>query len=158
MKADVRNSIFYIDDDIILYPCGHNVILYSQSDRSQRFIPGIEGTEGITCMNMNAGRRLLAVCETSSQAICSIYNIQKIVESIKEKKGQQSSIDPSVLKKRKIILAPDSEATQFLAVEFCPQNDKILATLSGAPDFTVNLWQWDKQRGTAQANLQILPG
>ena len=34
VKADVRNSVFYIDDDIILYPCGHNIILYSISDRS----------------------------------------------------------------------------------------------------------------------------
>ena len=80
--------MFFIDDSTVVYPCGHNVVFYSTSDRSQRFIPGIEGTEGITCLNMNQSKRLLAVCETASQAICSIYQVGKIIESIKEKKGQ----------------------------------------------------------------------
>jgi len=87
VKSDVQNSVFFIDDTTVVYPCGHNIVFYSTVDRSQRFIPGIEGTEGITCLNMNASKRLLAVCETASSAVCSIYQIGKIIESIKEKKG-----------------------------------------------------------------------
>jgi hypothetical protein len=87
---------------------------------------------------------MLAVCEKSNQAICSIYQISKVVESIKLKKGSQQPVDSSVISKRKILVMPDSESTEFLSVEFCPQNEKLVATLSGAPDYRVCLWQWDK--------------
>ena len=73
VKSDVQNSILFIDDTTLVYPCGHNIVFYSTVDKSQRFIPGIEGTEGITCINMSMSRRLLAVCETATQAVCSIY-------------------------------------------------------------------------------------
>lgn len=95
---------------------------------------------------MNSSKRLLAVCETANKAICTIYQISKVIECIREKKMAGNFVDPQVLnpKKKKVIVMPDSEATSFLSVEFCPQNDKIIATLSGAPDFKLNLWQWDK--------------
>ena len=111
VKSDVQNSIFYIDDNIVCYVSGHNVIFYNSNDKSQRFIPGIEGTESINCINMNPSRRLLLVCETATQAICSIYNISKVIESIKERKGSSAPVDSSVIKKRKILVMPDSEAT-----------------------------------------------
>jgi len=144
VKSDVQNAIFYIDDNITCYVSGHNIVFYNSNDKSQRFIPGIEGTETINCINMNPTRRLLAVCETATQAICSIYNITKIVESMKDRKGSGQPVDSSIIKKRKILVMPDSEATQFISAEFCPQNDKIIATLSGSPDFRIQLWQWDK--------------
>jgi hypothetical protein len=71
---------------------------------------------------MNANRRLLAVCETASKAICTIYQIGKVIESIREKKMAGNYVDPSVLnsKKKKVIVMPDSDSASFLSVEFCP--------------------------------------
>jgi len=71
----------------VLYPCGHNIVIYKTDDRTQRYIPGIEGSEGITALAMTANKKHLAVCERSNKAICSVYNVSKFLEGIKEKKA-----------------------------------------------------------------------
>jgi len=35
---------------VVAYPCGHNVIVYYISEKMQRFIPGIEGSQGISAL------------------------------------------------------------------------------------------------------------
>jgi len=72
-------------DNAVMYPCGHNVIIYCLDDKSQRYIPGIEGSMGITAMAVTENKQYLAVCERSNQAICSVYNIQKFLDSSKGK-------------------------------------------------------------------------
>jgi hypothetical protein len=123
-----------------MYTCGHNIVFYDSNTKSQRFIPGIEGTQAITSIGVNNTKKIIAVCERGTQAICSIYQINKIVESIKQKKGSQQPVDSSIISKRKVLVMTESTATDFLSVEFCPQNEKLVATLSGAPDYTVALW------------------
>ena len=44
LKGDVTNNCLFVDDNTVIYPCGHNVILFSMSERKQRYIPGIEGS------------------------------------------------------------------------------------------------------------------
>ena len=38
-KEDVKGNLFFLDHDVVVYPCGHNIVLYRIDDRSQRFIP-----------------------------------------------------------------------------------------------------------------------
>ena len=37
-------------------------------------------------MALTANRKALAVCEKASKAICSIYNVGKLLETLKDKK------------------------------------------------------------------------
>jgi hypothetical protein len=34
LKGDVSSNIHYIDDNHVLYPCGHNVVIFKLDDRS----------------------------------------------------------------------------------------------------------------------------
>ena len=65
VKSDVQGGLHCIDDNIIMYPCGHNIVFYDSNTKSQRFIPGIEGTESINTIALNSTKKILAVCETS---------------------------------------------------------------------------------------------
>jgi hypothetical protein len=42
---------------------------------------------------MNQSKRLLAVCETANKAICTIYQISKVIECIREKKMPGNFVD-----------------------------------------------------------------
>ena len=76
-----------MDDNIVVYPCGHNVIVYYMAAKMQRFIPGIEGSQGITALALSTSRKFLAVCEKGSNAICTVYNIGKFLEMSIEKRA-----------------------------------------------------------------------
>ena len=34
MKADVHNNLFFLSDTTILYPAGHNVIIYNTDEKT----------------------------------------------------------------------------------------------------------------------------
>lgn len=101
LKGDVKNNVIYLDDNIVCYPCGHNVVIYYMTEKMQRFIPGIEGSQGITALAVSPSKKFLAVCEKGANAICTVYNIGKFLELSVEKK--QQSIFDVPLKKRKIL-------------------------------------------------------
>jgi cilia- and flagella-associated protein 57 len=94
LKSDVKNGIHYLDDQRILYVCGHNVVIYSFEDKSQIFIPGTEGSEGISALSLSKSKRFLAVCEKSERAFCSIYDIHGFTSTSK---------DPNGAKRKKIL-------------------------------------------------------
>ena len=37
----MKNNLFYLDDQRVLYPAGHNVIIYNIDEKNQIYIPGI---------------------------------------------------------------------------------------------------------------------
>ena len=119
----------------LLYPCGHNVVIYSLEDKSQRFIPGIQGTDGITALALSSNKKTLAVCEKAVQAVCSVYNIDKVIKMLSEKKNIDFS---SVLRKRKVLTTHESEATHFISVDFCSQDERLLVTLGN--DCRIIVW------------------
>jgi hypothetical protein len=49
-RADVKDNVHYSEDGAVVYPAGHNVVLYSPESRSQRLIPGTLESEGITAL------------------------------------------------------------------------------------------------------------
>lgn len=108
---------------------------------SQSYIPGIEGSEGITTLALSPCKRLLAVCERAKQAICSIY-------------------DTTTFKRKKILTSTEYNACEFVAAAFnntaaFDQQSHYLITvtnhkLTGEPGCGVQLWYFDKQRFIAQ--------
>jgi hypothetical protein len=86
------------------------------------FIPGIDGSDGIVSMALSASRKNLAVCEKASKAICHVYNVGKILESMKDKKNA-GGLDQSIIKKKRLLVNSESNATHFISVDFCKQAD-----------------------------------
>ena len=63
MKSDVADNIFFLDDSQVVYPAGHNIVIYHMEEKTQRTYPCIEGSEGITAMALSENRKQLAVAE-----------------------------------------------------------------------------------------------
>ena len=125
----------------VVYPAGHNIILFHIEDRTQKVYPCIEGSEGITAMAIAHNRRTLAVAERSERTpLCTIYKIDDDRSEAEDRKT-----DGKVLKKRKVICSTEiSQHKSFVSMAFCPKNDKLLVTLSSEPEQTVYMWQVDK--------------
>jgi len=117
-----------LDDQTVLYPCGHNIIIYNIDDKSQKYISGIEGSEGISALALSPAKKFLAVCEKSERAICCVFDV-------------------TTLKRRKILTSTDYTSKEFVSVNFAPSNEKsLLVTLTAEPDIKVILWTWDKAK------------
>ena len=129
LKGDVTNNCCFVDDNTVIYPCGHNVILYSMNEKIQRYIPGIEGSQGITSLTISHSKKLLAVCEQSTNAVCTVYNIQKFMDTVRDKKSTTTYDVP--MKKRKILMTTEDSARKFISADFCAQNEKNIVTCSG---------------------------
>jgi len=96
-------------------------------DKSQKYISGIEGSEGITAMALSPAKKWLAVCERSDRAICCVY-------------------DTGTLKRKKILTSSECQAKEFVSVNFAPSNEKsMLVTLTSEP-YQIIIWTWDKAK------------
>lgn len=124
----MKQNIFFLDDQQLLYPCGHNIVIYNTDDKTQKYISGIEGSEGISALALSPSKRFLAVCEKAEKAVCSVFDV-------------------NTLKRRKILTSTDYNSKEFVSVNFAPSNEKsMLVTLTSEPDIRVILWIWDKAK------------
>lgn len=87
-RSDVASNVAYAEDGAVVFPAGHNIVLYSPDVRTQRLIPGTLESEGISAMAVSLNKKLLAVAERSDKAIITVYDLQ-------------------TLKRRKVLVAPD---------------------------------------------------
>lgn len=128
LKGDVKQNIFFINDQTVIYPCGHNIVVYNIDDRTQKYIPGIEGSEGISAMALSPSKSFLAVAERAERAICSVF-------------------DMTTLKRKKILTSTDYASREFVSVNFAPSNERsMLVTLTSEPDIKIIIWTWDKAK------------
>ena len=63
---------------MLVYPAGHNTIIYNTEDRKQKFIHGTEGTEGITAMAVCPSKRFVAVAEKSERGLVNMYDLKTL--------------------------------------------------------------------------------
>ena len=103
----MRPGVIAYDDTTLIFVSGNNVVIQKMEFNkeqecvpvSQSYIPGIEGSEGITTLALSPCKRLLAVCERAKQAICSIY-------------------DTTTFKRKKILTSTEYNACEFVAAAF----------------------------------------
>ncbi len=88
-RPDVADNVAYTEDGAVVYPAGHNIVLYTPDTKQQRLIPGTLESEGITAMCVSSNRKLLAVAERAEKAIITVYDLQ-------------------TLKRRKVLTAADT--------------------------------------------------
>lgn len=57
VNTNVVDNLSYTDDDTIVYVAGHSLVLYSFTEKRQRFIQSSEITESITAYTSGPGKR-----------------------------------------------------------------------------------------------------
>lgn len=121
----------------MVYPCGHNIVIYHLEEKTQKTYPCIEGSEGITAMALSENRKSLAVAEKSDKVpILTVYKIDEDRSGNEERKT-----DGKVLKRRRIMCSTDVKLHKaWVSMAFCRHNDKFLATLSSEPEQMVYIW------------------
>eukprot|EP00435_Cladocopium_sp_Y103_P050406 s503_g15.t1 len=137
-KSGVKGNMHFTDDAHLLYPAGHNTILYHADHKAQiRVFPGSEGSEGISSLALSPNRKFLAVCEKfQERAVCYVYD----VTTGKRRRGyhrQRSRCGT--------LLELSAEAREYVCAAFSAEN-KFLITQGGPPDWTLILWSWDKAK------------
>ena len=140
-KADITNAIFQIDEHRIIYPAGHNVVVYHNDDQPMEFYQAHEGSFGITAMTVCPTRRFLAVAERAERAIITVYEITS-----------------KNLRKKKTFATSDCLSQEYVSLAFAPRNErKILISLGGASDWTLVYWLWDKPKVLFTAKVSSGP-
>ena len=90
IKADVKDNICYLDEQTVIYPSGHNIVIFNTEQKTQKFIPGTENTEGITAMAVSPNHKYVAVAERAKEgekAQVTIYDLH----TQKRRKVRESS-------------------------------------------------------------------
>ena len=131
LKADVKDNVHYLDEQTVLYPAGHNVVIFNIEQKTQRFISGTEKTEGITAIAVSPNKKFVAVAERAAEGEKALVTV----------------FDLHTLKRRKVLqaIASDVMSREFVCLAFSPDS-KGLLTHGGAPDWTLVYWQWEKAK------------
>ncbi|KAJ8011195.1 hypothetical protein DPEC_G00055650 [Dallia pectoralis] len=128
LRTGVTNNLCYFDEQTIIYPCGNNCVRYNIDQRWQRFIPGTEKSQGMLAMAISTNRRYLAVSERGEKSTITVFDLQH----------EQS-------RKRKVLTGGDVSMLEFVCMAFSPDS-KYLIGQTGAPDWTLFYWMWEKQK------------
>ncbi|KAL2919821.1 hypothetical protein HK105_200738 [Polyrhizophydium stewartii] len=141
LKGDVANNITYLDEQTIIYPAGSNAILYNTENKTQKFIPTLERSEGMTVMAIGGVKRFLAIAERGEKPTCVIYDLHS-------------------LRRRKMLTLPDIESKARLGelqMSASHRHSKFLVTQTGAPDWTLHYWSWEKSKTFASVRTVNTP-
>lgn len=126
LKANVKDNVHYADENVVMYPAGHNVVKYYSENKLQEFINGTDLSRGVTALAVSSDKRFIAVAEESDRAVVFVYNLR-------------------TLYKRKQLATPDVRSRVFISMCFS-SDSTLLLTQSGAPDWTLVCWAWEKSK------------
>ena len=64
LRNDLSHCFHYVDENIVAFVAGHNLVLHQIDDKTQSFIPGINhgaslGSNGITAIDVYVPKKLL---------------------------------------------------------------------------------------------------
>ncbi|RLN86703.1 hypothetical protein BBJ28_00010446 [Nothophytophthora sp. Chile5] len=139
LKGSVRNNIAFAEENVVVYPCGHNVILYNLESKEQQFIHGAETAgRGITALAVAPNKRYVAVAEQAERAVVHIHDL-------------------NTLRRRKTLTLADGLADTCVWVAFSGDS-KYCLTQGGAPDWVLSLWLWEKTKLLASVKASTPAG
>ncbi|KAK7495825.1 hypothetical protein BaRGS_00012815 [Batillaria attramentaria] len=126
LKPGISGNIYYHDEQTIVYPAGANCILYNIDQKSQKFIPGSEKSDGMTAIAVSPNRRYVAIAEKGEKPTITIYDLHS-------------------LRKKKVLSSPDVPTGEYVSLAFSPDS-KYLVAQGGKPDWTLLYWTWEKSK------------
>lgn len=140
IRANVNNCIAYQDEQTIVYPAGSNVVIYNIDQKTQKFIPNTDKSAALTTICVSQNRRYIAIAErlVDNRPMVTVYDLH-------------------TLRKRKAFSPSDVQSGDVISMAFS-SDSKHLITQTGAPDWTLHYWSWEKSKIMAfvkvTANLQ----
>jgi WD40 repeat protein len=126
LKTGISGNIAFQDEQTIVYPSGANCILYNIDQKSQKFIPASEKSQGMTAMAVSPNRRYVAIAEKGEKATITVYDLHS-------------------LRRRKVLSSSEVASTGFVSLAFSPDS-KYLVAQGGQPDWTLLYWTWEKSK------------
>lgn len=81
IKADVKDNVYYLDEQTVLYPAGHNIVIFNAEQKIQKFIPGTDNTEGITAIAVSPNHKYVAVAEQAKEgekAMVTVFDLHTL--------------------------------------------------------------------------------
>lgn len=126
LNGQVKDNIFFSDDQTVVYPAGANTILYNYDTKQQKIFNFAERGEPVTAMALSSNKRYLALAQKAQQPTVVIYDMQ-------------------TFRKRKVLYPVDAESREFISVAFSADG-KFIATQTGGPDWKLYLWSWEKAK------------
>ncbi|ETK90168.1 hypothetical protein L915_06001 [Phytophthora nicotianae] len=139
LKGSVHNNVAFAEESVLVYPCGHNVIIYNLESKEQQFIHGVETTgRGITALAVAPNKRYVAVAEQAERAVVHIHDL-------------------NTLRRRRTLTLSDGLADTFVWVAFSGDS-KYCVTQGGAPDWVLSLWLWEKTKLLASVKASAPQG
>ena len=134
ITADVKNNVFYHDEQTLIYPAGNNLVAYNIDQRTQKFLAFNSGGEGVTAMAISHNRRYAAVSEKKQEkAVITIFDLQS-------------------MRKRKTLSWPDLGSNECVSLAFSPDS-KYLICQGGSPSWTLVYWHWEKAKIMASTKI-----
>ena len=94
VNTEIKGGLFLTDEDKhLIYPAGHNVVMYKVDDKEQFFMMGTlhlyfgnkvlllgsEKTEAITHVSISEGGTYVCVCERSTDGYKGQFSIFKVI-------------------------------------------------------------------------------
>ena len=126
MKGGIAENISFVDNSMVVYVAGHMVVQYSKEDKRQRFIHTTEIEGPITAFTSGVGKKLCAVGERGDRPQAHLFDLR-------------------TSRRKKTLIAQDVQANEFVSMRFSEDN-QLLLTLTGAPDWTLMCWNWAKAK------------
>jgi len=139
VNSEVTNNVSFTTEDLVVYVAGHTIVLYGLSDRRQRFLNAAEITDKITAFSSGSGRRLAAVAERGDRPQVHVFDLR-------------------TFRRKKTITAGESTggSKEFVCIAFS-EDEQLLVTLTGAPDWTLTSWNWAKAKVVASTQASMSP-
>jgi hypothetical protein len=120
MNSTINNSVVFFDENTILYPAGHQLILYNIDRKSQRVIPLALDGDHISCITVSHADNSIAIGTRSPNAV------SKFTEP--EKRAAVHVYDLLTFKKRKVYRPNENNATkEFISIAYAVDNKFLFA-------------------------------
>ncbi|KAK9867435.1 hypothetical protein WJX84_001996 [Apatococcus fuscideae] len=129
LRKDVKDNVHYVDDVTIVYPAGHNIVIYWTDSKTQKFVPGNLESEDITAITLSPNKRFLAMAERAEKGMITIFDLQ-------------------TLKRRKVLVSVDTGSKEIVSLAFSPDT-KLLAAQGGPGEWNLVVWSWEKAKQVA---------
>ena len=133
VNANVQDAVICTDEVGVLLPVGRMISLFSWESRAMSFVSEGERGDLALALALAPSKKHVAVCERGEHAQVSLYHVAS-------------------QRRQKTLSCSDVASRDYVSAAFSPDS-KLLAALSGAPDYTLVLWLWDKGKVLATVKL-----
>lgn len=161
-KADAQDAVAFIDEKVVAFVAGHNVVVHQTDSKQQKFIAATAKSEGITAMAVSACKRCALAARRAfprpRALIPGPMSLYRRFVAVAER-GERAMVnvfDQRTLKRRKRLSSAEVEAESFTSIAFS-SDSKLLLTQGGAPDWKLICWAWDKGKAIATTQVSADP-